>query len=92
MDWLVDADVANNSGNWQWVAGTGNDTRPNRGFNPLRQAHRYDPRGDYVRRYVAELAHIPGPAVHEPWKLDRRTIGLKDYPAPIVDPAGPRRR
>ncbi len=89
MDWLVDADVANNSGNWQWVAGTGNDTRPNRGFNPLRQAHRFDPRGEYVRRYITELAHIPGPAVHEPWKLERGTSGLKDYPAPIVDPANP---
>jgi deoxyribodipyrimidine photo-lyase len=84
MDWLVDADVANNFGNWQWVAGTGNDTRPNRRFNPLRQAHRFDPHGDYVRRYVTELDDVPGPAVHEPWKLERRTGGLKAYPAPIV--------
>ena len=89
MDWLVDADVANNSGNWQWVAGTGNDTRPNRRFNLLRQAHRHDPQGDYVRRHVAELADIPGPAVHEPWKLDRRTIGRKEYPPPIVEPSTP---
>ena len=89
MDWLVDGDVANNSGNWQWVAGTGNDTRPNRRFNPLRQAHRFDPEGDYVRRYVTELVDIPGPAVHEPWKLERRTRGLKDYPAPIVDLSTP---
>ncbi len=89
MDWLVDGDVANNSGNWQWVAGTGNDTRPNRRFNPLRQAHRFDPEGDYVRRYVTELADVPGPAVHEPWKLERRTRGLKDYPPPIVDLSTP---
>jgi deoxyribodipyrimidine photo-lyase len=54
MDWLVDADVANNYGNWQWVAGTGNDTRPNRRFNLLRQARRFDPDGDYVRRYVGQ--------------------------------------
>jgi deoxyribodipyrimidine photo-lyase len=89
MDWLVDADVANNFGNWQWVAGTGNDTRPNRRFNLLRQAHRFDPRGDYVRRYVTELAAVPGPAVHEPWKLERRTGGLKAYPAPIIDLSTP---
>jgi deoxyribodipyrimidine photo-lyase len=66
MDWLVDADVANNYGNWQWVAGTGNDTRPNRRFNLLLQARRFDPEGDYVRRYVPELADLPGPAIHQP--------------------------
>jgi deoxyribodipyrimidine photo-lyase len=67
MDWLVDADVANNYGNWQWVAGTGNDTRPNRRFNLLRQARRFDPHGDYVRRYVPELAVVPSPAIHQPY-------------------------
>ncbi len=51
---LIDADVANNSGNWQWVAGTGNDTRPNRVLNPERQARRFDPDGEYVRRYAPE--------------------------------------
>ena len=50
---LIDADVANNSGNWQWVAGTGNDTRPNRVLNPERQARRFDPDGAYLRRYLA---------------------------------------
>ncbi len=54
MDWLVDGDVANNSGNWQWVAGTGNDTRPNRGFNVERQSHRFDADGSYVREYLGE--------------------------------------
>jgi deoxyribodipyrimidine photolyase len=53
---LADGDVASNAGNWQWVAGTGNNTRPNRVMNPLRQAQRFDPAGDYVRRYVPELA------------------------------------
>ncbi len=53
---LVDCDLACNVGNWQWMAGTGNDTRPNRVLNPLRQAHRFDPDGDYVRRYVPEPA------------------------------------
>ncbi|HUJ65618.1 MAG TPA: FAD-binding domain-containing protein, partial [Acidimicrobiales bacterium] len=53
MDWLTDADVANNYGNWQWVAGTGNDTRPNRIFNLTRQARRHDPRGEYIRRWLS---------------------------------------
>lgn len=81
---LVDGDLANNRLNWQWVAGTGADTRPNRVFNPTRQAHRYDPSGDYVRRWVPELAHLDGAAVHEPW----RTGGLlarPEYPEPIVE-------
>jgi deoxyribodipyrimidine photo-lyase len=86
MHWLVDGDVVNNSGNWQWVAGTGNDTRPNRVFNPLRQAARFDPSGDYVRRYVAELAAVPGPGVHRPWALDSSQRAI-DYPQPIVDHA-----
>ncbi|MFY1635453.1 cryptochrome/photolyase family protein [Solwaraspora sp. WMMB335] len=83
--WLLDGDLPNNAGNWQWVAGTGNDTRPHRRFNPLRQAHRFDPAGEYVRRWVPELAGVDGPAVHEPWKLPdglRRTL---DYPAPLSD-------
>jgi len=67
-DHLVDGEIANNAGNWQWIAGTGNDTRPNRRFNPLRQAKRFDPDGEYVRRYVPELAGIERPAVHEPWR------------------------
>lgn len=84
FDWLVDGDVANNVGNWQWVAGTGANPRPGRAFNPLRQARRFDPEGTYVRRYVAELAAIEGRAVHEPWKLSRNDTG---YPAPIVERA-----
>jgi deoxyribodipyrimidine photo-lyase len=84
FDWLVDGDVANNVGNWQWVAGTGANPRPRRGFSPLRQARRFDPDGAYVRRYVPELAAIQGRAVHEPWKLRALPEG---YPPPIVDPA-----
>lgn len=83
FDLLTDGDIANNAGNWQWVAGTGNDTRPNRQFNLLRQAHRFDPDGDYVRRYVPELASIPGGAVHAPWTLPRPPRG---YPSPLIDP------
>jgi deoxyribodipyrimidine photo-lyase len=81
---LLDADVANNVGNWQWVAGTGNDTRPNRLLDPLRQAKRFDPLGDYVRRHLPELAAIGGGAVHEPWRLGAARQGL-DYPERLVD-------
>jgi len=86
LELLVDGDVANNQLNWQWMAGTGTDSRPNRVLNPVIQAKRYDPDGVYVRRWVPELAALGGPAVYEPWKprgLDRATIG--DYPDPIVD-------
>ncbi|MEU7865815.1 deoxyribodipyrimidine photo-lyase [Dactylosporangium sp. NPDC049140] len=82
FDQLLDGDVANNYGNWQWVAGTGNDTKPYRRFNPIRQAERFDPTGDYVRRYVPELAGIPGKAVHEPWK--RPAAERRGYPAPLA--------
>lgn len=85
--WLVDGDVANNAANWQWVAGTGSDTRPNRVVNPIRQAERFDPDGDYVRRYIPELAAIDGPAVHRPWQLDADRRAHLDYPQPIVDHA-----
>src|SRR5690606_7645436 len=86
---LVDADVANNYGNWQWVAGTGNDPRPNRAVNPVRQARRYDPRGDYVRRWVPELAGVDGPAVHEPWRLPPAVRRGLDYPPPLALPGVP---
>jgi deoxyribodipyrimidine photo-lyase len=82
---LVDGDGANNALNWQWVAGTGNDPRPNRVFNPVRQAQRYDLEGAYVRTWVPELAHITGSAVHTPWELAADERAELDYPAPIVD-------
>jgi deoxyribodipyrimidine photo-lyase len=68
-DLLTDGDVASNVGSWQWVAGTGTDTRPGRIFNPVRQGRRLDPSGAYVRRYVPELRGVEGGAVHEPWRL-----------------------
>jgi deoxyribodipyrimidine photo-lyase len=68
--------------NWQWVAGTGNDTRYNRPFNVLRQARRFDPEGDYVRRHVEELAAVGGPAVHTPWRLDPAARRALRYPEP----------
>jgi deoxyribodipyrimidine photo-lyase len=86
LDHLADGDIANNQMNWQWVAGTGTDTRPNRVLNPIRQAERYDPAGDYVRRYVPELACLDDPRdVHQPWRLGTSTLRGLDYPAPIVD-------
>ncbi|WP_021596947.1 cryptochrome/photolyase family protein [Actinomadura welshii] len=85
-DLLIDGDIADNAGNWQWVAGTGNSTRPDRVMNPLRQASRFDPGGDYVRRHVPELAGIEGPRVHRPWRLaDDRRRAL-DYPSPVIGP------
>ena len=83
--WLVDGDVANNAGNWQWVAGTGNDTRPNRVLNPLRQARRFDPAGHYVRRHVPELAEVDDSRVHTPWLLPDGVRRRLDYPPPIVE-------
>ncbi|MFH8756028.1 cryptochrome/photolyase family protein [Streptomyces atroolivaceus] len=84
LDLLADGDIANNQLNWQWVAGTGTDSRPNRVLNPVTQARRYDPEGAYVRRWVPELAEISGPAVHEPWKLPGRERARYDYPEPVV--------
>jgi len=80
---LLDGDVANNSGNWQWVAGTGNDTKPYRRFNPIRQAERFDPYGVYVRRYVPELKSVEGKAVHQPWRLPEGVRAGLDYPGPL---------
>ncbi|MGW6493518.1 cryptochrome/photolyase family protein [Streptomyces sp. NPDC055056] len=82
---LVDGDVANNQLNWQWMAGTGTDSRPNRVLNPVTQAKRYDPDGVYVRRWVPELAGLDGRAVHEPWKLQGLDRAAYDYPDPIVE-------
>ncbi|MFF0743612.1 cryptochrome/photolyase family protein [Streptomyces sp. NPDC004111] len=89
---LVDGDVANNQLNWQWAAGTGTDTRPNRILNPLAQAKRFDPHGDYVRRWVPELAEFEGSAVHQPWRLEGLERARFDYPDPIVDLAEARAR
>jgi deoxyribodipyrimidine photo-lyase len=82
LDLLVDGDIANNNLNWQWVAGTGTDTNPHRVFNPTVQGRRFDPDGEYVRRYVPELSALRGTAVHDPQPAVRRAYG---YPDPIVD-------
>jgi deoxyribodipyrimidine photo-lyase len=84
MNRLVDGDLASNNHGWQWVAGTGTDPAPYfRIFNPVTQGKEHDPDGDYVRRWVPELAGVAGAAVHEPWKLPG---GLPPgYPERIVD-------
>jgi deoxyribodipyrimidine photo-lyase len=98
-DTLVDADLANNAAGWQWVAGCGVDAQPfARVFNPILQGERFDPRGDYVRQFVPELAGLPAEHIHRPWLapgevLDRAGVTLgADYPLPIVDHARARRR
>ena len=85
VDLLLDADVASNTMNWQWVAGTGTDSRFNRTYNVTLQARRHDPRGTYVRRYVEELAGLDDAYVHEPWLLPEDEREKLGYPDPIVD-------
>ena len=82
--WLTDFDPASNSQGWQWTAGCGTDASPYyRVFNPILQGLKFDPNGDYVRKYVTELAHIDGAAVHEPWLLPHDSVVA--YPRQIVD-------
>jgi deoxyribodipyrimidine photo-lyase len=84
MRWLVDGDLASNQHGWQWTAGCGTDAAPYyRVFNPTLQGKRFDPHGDYVRRYVPELRQVGSGSIHEPWTLPGGPPG--GYPAPIVD-------
>jgi deoxyribodipyrimidine photo-lyase len=86
MTLLADGDLASNQHGWQWAAGSGTDAAPYfRIFNPVTQGERFDPQGDYVRRWVPELADVEGLAgkkVHQPWKLSSPPEG---YPTPMVD-------
>jgi deoxyribodipyrimidine photo-lyase len=91
---LADADLANNNGGWQWVAGTGADAAPYfRILNPVLQSKRFDPDGAYIRRFVPELERVPRDRIHEPWTMtpsEQREAGCRigvDYPAPMVDHA-----
>ena len=84
MHWLRDGDLASNTHGWQWTAGCGTDAAPfYRIFNPVSQGLKFDPDGEYVRRYIPELRHLPGKSAHEPWSV----LGGYDhgYPEPIVD-------
>ena len=77
-DLLTDGEIANNAGNWQWMAGTGNDTRPNRVLSPVRQAKRFDPDGIYVRRYLPEDAGAEELAVTTLWLIHQPTAFIRD--------------
>ena len=92
MDTLVDADLANNAAGWQWVAGSGSDAAPYfRVFNPISQGQKFDPDGEYVRRWIPELRELPKQYLHEPWTADAATLDKSgvtldaDYPTPIVE-------
>ncbi len=98
-DTLVDADLANNIFNWQWVAGTGADAAPYfRIFNPVTQGTKFDPNGDYVRRWVPELRELPAKYIHAPWDapadvLEDAGVSLgRTYPRPIIDHSFARNR
>lgn len=91
-DTLVDADLANNTLGWQWTAGCGADAAPYfRIFNPVTQGEKFDPKGDYVRHWIPELAQLPGEWIHKPWEAPARLLadaGIEmgsTYPLPIVD-------
>ncbi len=91
-DCLVDADLASNSASWQWVAGSGADAAPYfRIFNPVTQGEKFDPDGDYIRKFIPELKKLPIPYLYAPWTapdevLEKAGIELgADYPEPIVD-------
>lgn len=96
-DTLVDADLANNTMGWQWSAGSGADAQPFfRIFNPISQGQRYDPNGDYIRKWIPELGTLPAPYIYRPWKapvdvLAKANVTLgEDYPEPIVHHAAAR--
>lgn len=85
---LVDADLANNSASWQWVAGCGADAAPYfRIFNPVLQSQKFDPKGEYIRRWVAELANLNNEDIHAPWQSQyaENIYKTTNYPKPIID-------
>jgi deoxyribodipyrimidine photo-lyase len=97
-DTLVDADLAQNGGNWQWVAGCGADAAPFiRVFNPVLQGEKFDPSGAYVRGWVPELAKLPNRLIHQPWTAKPTELSAagptlgRTYPLPIVDHAKARK-
>ena len=88
LDTLVDADLANNSASWQWVAGCGADAAPYfRIFNPVLQSRKFDPNGTYIRRWVPELASLNNKTIHAPWETENATsiYNKTNYPKPIIN-------
>ena len=92
MQHLIDGDPAANNGGWQWTAGTGTDAATYfRVFNPILQSKKFDPHGNFIRKWIPELSGVPGKYLHEPWKMPKgiqRQSGCnigRDYPLPIVD-------
>lgn len=84
-DTLVDADLANNAAGWQWIAGCGADAAPYfRVFNPLLQSKKFDPDGNYIRRFVPELKDMPAAYIHTPWTAPPM-MAAKNYPPPMID-------
>jgi deoxyribodipyrimidine photo-lyase len=89
MRHLVDGDLASNQHGWQWAAGPGTDASPYfRIFNPVTQSKRFDPEGDYIRRWIPEPRGVPAPYVHEPW----RSQDTHGYVDPIIDDDVERKR
>ncbi len=93
-DTLLDADIANNTAGWQWVAGTGADAAPYfRIFNPITQSEKFDSEGHYIRRYLPQLAALPNDWIHKPWQAPASVLAAagvtlgQDYPRPLVDHA-----
>jgi deoxyribodipyrimidine photo-lyase len=91
-DCLVDADLASNSASWQWIGGCGADAAPYfRIFNPVTQGQKFDPDGEYIRKYIPEISKLPNKYLFNPWEapqeeLDRAGVVIgKDYPKPIID-------
>jgi deoxyribodipyrimidine photo-lyase len=98
-DTLVDADLANNTLGWQWVAGCGADAAPYfRIFNPFTQGEKFDGEARYVRQWIPELAALPDKWIHRPWEAPEETLETaciklgQNYPRPIVDHADARKR
>lgn len=96
---LIDYDLSQNAGNWQWIAGTGPDAAPYfRIMNPVAQSRRFDAHGGYIRRWVPELAGLKDDTIHAPWEADPPELAAagvvlgRDYPAPIVEHAEARER
>ncbi len=86
MTHLIDGDLASNNHGWQWVAGTGTDASPYfRVFNPTTQSKKFDPQGEYLRKWLPEIAHLPNKSIHEPWT--EKTGAPAGYPGPLVDHA-----